>query len=147
MLRICCTLFALTVLAAPAVAVGQTAEVKVTVVFPATLDSFDGRSVKVILDQSVPPKPGDKPGVTVSVPVDTQQVDNVSHVKGTESKQEVVVGSKVKLDPSLKYMVIAQVWADGKSKGPATAQGKPFVSVLTGGAPSEVTMTVMHLAK
>ena len=108
------------------------AEVKVTVVFPATLDSFDAHSVKVILDQSDPPKPGDKPGVTTAHPVDTQQVDNVSHVKGTESKQEVTVGSKVKRDPNLKYTVIAQVWAGGKFKGPAMAQSKPFVSVLNG---------------
>jgi hypothetical protein len=139
-------LFALVVFAVPARAAdpdaAQMAEVKVTVVFPATLDSFDAHSVKVILDQSDPPKPG----VTTAHPVDTQQVDNVSHVKGTESKQEVTVGSKVKLDPTLKYTVIAQVWADGKFKGPAMAQNKPFVSVLNG-APSEITMTVMHLVK
>jgi len=119
------------------------AEVKVTVVFPATLDSFDAHSVKVILNQSDPPKPGDKPGVTTAHPVDTQQVDNVSHLKGTESKQEVTVGSKVKRDPNLKYTVIAQVWAGGKFKGPAMAQSKPFVSVLNG-APSEITMTVIR---
>ncbi len=151
MLRTFCTLSAFAILALPASAAdpdtAPMAEVKVTVVFPATLDSFNGRSVKVILDQSVPPQPGDKPGVTISLPVDTQQVDNVSHVKGKESSQEVTVGSKVKLDPSLKYMVLAQVWADGKFKGTATVQNKPNVAVLTNGAPSAVTMTVMHLNK
>jgi hypothetical protein len=151
MFKACCTLLMFAVLALPAAAAdsdaAQMAEVKVTIVFPASLDSFDAHSVKVILDQSVPPQPGDKPGVTISHPVDTQQVDDVSHVKGTESKLEVTVGSKVNLDPSLKYMVLAQVWAGGKSKGLAMLQNKPNVSVLTGGAPNAVTLTVMHLVK
>ena len=128
-------------------AAGQTAEVKVTVVFPAALDSFDGRSVKVLLNETDPPQPGDKPGFIRGHAVETQQIDKLSHVKGTESKQLVVVGSKTKLNPKAKYLVIAQILADGKSKGIARVDGKPSAPVLTDGAPREVTMTVVHLVK
>ncbi len=109
MLKICCTLFAFGFLAVPALADdpgrATTAEVKITVVFPANLDSFDNHSVKVFLSQSTPqtaPGPGQRTVVTTYLPVDTQQVDNLSHVKGTESKQVVIVGSKVKLELSLE---------------------------------------------
>ena len=127
-----------------------TAEVKVTVVFPANLDSFDAHSVKVFLSRSDPqtaPGPGQQTVVTTYQPVDTQQIDNVSHVKGKESQQVVVVGSKVKLDPNLKYLVRAQVLSNNQFKGSAMLNNVPAVPVLTGGAPSAVTLTVTHLNK
>ena len=125
----------------------ETAEVKVTVIFPATLNSFDNLSVKVFLDQSQPPAPGADPNTTYYQVVDTQESDKVSHVKGTESKVEVTVGTKVQLDANLKYMVLARVLDDPKTKGIAMFQGKPTVMVLTGGGPNAVTMTVTHVNK
>ena len=154
MLKTCCTLLAFGLAAVPALAADSgaatTAEVTVTVVFPTTLDSFDAHSVKVFLSQSDPqsaPVPGQKV-VTTYEPVDTQQIDNVSHVKGKESQQVVVVGSKVKLDSSLKYLVSAQVLADNKFKGSAMLNNAPTVPVLTGESRrAAVTLTVMHLNK
>ena len=156
MLKICCTLFAFGFLTLPALAddpgTATTAEVKITVVFPANLDSFDGHSIKVFLSLSrlrkpYPRTPAQRTVVTTYLPVDTQQVDNVSHMKGTESKQVVTVGSKIKLEPSLKYLASAQVLSDNKFKGSGMLNSKPTVPVLTGGAPSEVTLTVLHLNK
>ena len=84
----------------------QTAKVTVTVVFPETLASFDDRSIKVFLDKADPAQRG--ANVTTWHPIDTQVVDHVSHTKGTESKQEIIVGAKATLDPNAKYMVMAQ---------------------------------------
>ncbi len=124
----------------------QTAKVTVTVVFPETLASFDDRSIKVFLDKADPAQPG--ANVTTWHPIDTQVVDHVSHTKGTESKQEIIVGAKATLDPNAKYMVMARILdASGKNKGVAMADHKPNVVVLTGGSPTDVSMTVAHLAK
>ena len=84
MLKICCTLFAFGFLAVPALADdpgrATTAEVKITVVFPANLDSFDNHSVKVssLVDSATAPGPGQRTVVTTYLPVDTQQIDNLS---------------------------------------------------------------------
>jgi hypothetical protein len=126
---------------------GPTAAVKVTVVFPASLDSFDNLSVKAILSQSQPPAPDQSPRVTNYRPVDTQVVEKVSHVNGTDSTVAVVVGKNVKLDGSLKYLAMATVWDGRKYRGGAAFKNKPAVPVLTGGAPNTVTLTVDYLNK
>jgi hypothetical protein len=118
------------------------AELKVTFVVPAAIDSFQDVTLKVILSQSTPSQ---TPGITTYKPVDSTESSKVSHTKGTESKEELTVGSKVKLDPNLKYVAIAQIWANGKIKGIARSDGKPSVPVLTSGGPSAVTFTVSRI--
>ena len=118
------------------------AEVNVTIVFPATVDSFENLTVKAVLSQSTPSQ---TPGFTSYQGVDSQEIGKVSHTKGTESKELLTVGSKVKLDPNLKYMVMAQVLSNGKMKGIVRSGGKPNVSVPTGGGPSAVTFTAARI--
>jgi hypothetical protein len=120
-----------------------TAEVKVKIVVPKTLESFKGRKLEVLLfkyDPLIADKAADL--------VDSFEDKTFAHTQGTDTVKELSLGGKAKLEERRSYYVTLFI-LDGKTR---THMGdcehaKGFAKVLTNGQPNVIKATFRELKK
>jgi hypothetical protein len=95
---------------------GEMAKVDVTCVVPKAVASFAG-TLELRL-YKIHPLLMDAPADLV----EKVEVKDFSHTQGTETKKELVIGAKAKLDPTLKYYVTCFVLGPN---GQRTHMGEP----------------------
>ena len=118
----------------------EPAGVKILVTIPAKVATFENQRLEVLLLQT-DPRIADKGPMLADRHLDKE----FSHAAGKETRVEIVLGAKAKINPRMQYSLKVQI-LDSKTNTPryiGERDGQPGpVYVLTQGAASKVTMIV-----
>jgi hypothetical protein len=114
-----------------------TTKVKVAVVIPKDVASFEGRVLELRLYE-YDPRAADTEGKLVEL----VEEKGFKHEQGTDTKKELTISAKGKLDSTKGYYVTAFVLQDKQRThiGQADNVKEPFNKVLTQGQPRDVTI-------
>jgi hypothetical protein len=115
----------------------NTTRVKVAVVIPKDVASFEGRVLELRLFEYDP-----RAADTTAKLVELVEEKGFKHEQGTETKKELTIGARGKLDPTKGYYVTAFVVYNTQRThiGQADHVKEPFNKVLTQGQPRDVTI-------
>lgn len=116
----------------------KTTRVEGTLVVPARLESFEGRVVEIRLYEFDPFLAD-----VAATLIEKLELKNYSHTKGKARRTPFVVGAKGKLNERMRYYVTLFILQGGKRTHIGEcAHRKGLCTVLTGGQPRTITMTV-----
>ncbi|MSQ94309.1 MAG: hypothetical protein EXR98_07105 [Gemmataceae bacterium] len=117
----------------------ESAKVNITVQIPAKADSFKDQQLEVLLFE-YDPRIADK----AATQLDKHLLKTFAHTTGKETRQEITLGEKTKVDAKMRYYVTVFVLdSTGKRTHIGEKDGKSgLCNVLTNGNPSKVTSIV-----
>ena len=115
----------------------DTAKVTGTFILAKDLESFDGRVVEIHL-YKIHTLIADKAADLV----EKVDIKDFSHIKGTESKKDFVIGAKAKLEEDQKYYLTLFILKGDQRTHMGEVPGKFLCTVLTNGEPNNVTLKV-----
>lgn len=135
--RICMSIF---FLATPLLAEEEaTTKVTGTIVVPDVVASFSKRVLEIRLYE-FDPRIADKAATLV----DKLEIQDFAHTTGSETKKDIVLGAKGKLNPMRSYYVTIFV-LDGQTRthiGDCDHAKNNLAKVLTNGQPKQVKVTI-----